>query len=199
MVFHWSLSDSKSPQVSKTLLSILVDLNNAVDWMVSIRPLISKSSSPCINSMVSVPRAPITIGITVTFMFHNFLKKISYKVEVLILFAFFQVYSEVLLLLLSLLFVILKEKYVSDLEVTKQKQKQKTEEKEKTKTKTEHFLNFDIVYQKSTIAFCRLFLIFVLFYFISFIFFFFFILLLCCFLSLLVCKQSSLAWRNRLT
>ena len=30
MVFHWSLSDSKSPQISRTLLSILADLNNAV-------------------------------------------------------------------------------------------------------------------------------------------------------------------------
>ena len=29
MVFHWSLSDSKSLLVSKTLLSILADLNNA--------------------------------------------------------------------------------------------------------------------------------------------------------------------------
>ena len=28
MVFHWSLSDSKSPQVSRTLLSILAVLNN---------------------------------------------------------------------------------------------------------------------------------------------------------------------------
>ena len=34
MVFHWSLSDSKSAQVSRTLLSILVDLNNAVAWIV---------------------------------------------------------------------------------------------------------------------------------------------------------------------
>ena len=31
--FHWSLSDSKSLQVFRTLLSILVDLNNAVVWM----------------------------------------------------------------------------------------------------------------------------------------------------------------------
>ena len=38
MVFHWSLSDSKSLQVSKTLLSILADLNNVVVWMVSTRP-----------------------------------------------------------------------------------------------------------------------------------------------------------------
>ena len=46
MVFHWSLSDSKSPQVFKTLLSILADLNNAIVWTVSTRPLISKSSCP---------------------------------------------------------------------------------------------------------------------------------------------------------
>ena len=46
MVFHWSLSDSKSPQVSRTLLSILAVLNNAVVWMVSTRPPTSKSSSP---------------------------------------------------------------------------------------------------------------------------------------------------------
>ena len=44
MVFHWSLSDSKSPQVFTTLLSILADLNNVVNSMVSTRPLISKSS-----------------------------------------------------------------------------------------------------------------------------------------------------------
>ena len=34
MVFHWSLSDSKSPQISRTLLSILAVLNNAVVCMV---------------------------------------------------------------------------------------------------------------------------------------------------------------------
>ena len=42
MVFHWSLSDSMSPQVSRTLLSIL---NNAVVWMVSTRPPTAKSPS----------------------------------------------------------------------------------------------------------------------------------------------------------
>ena len=72
MVFHWSLSHSKSPQVSRTLLSILADLNNAVVWMVSTRPLISKSFSSCTNPLVTVPRALITIGIIVTFMFHSF-------------------------------------------------------------------------------------------------------------------------------
>ena len=30
MVFHWGLSDFKSLQVFRTLLSILADLNNAV-------------------------------------------------------------------------------------------------------------------------------------------------------------------------
>ena len=72
MVFHCSLSDSKSPHVSRTFLSILANLNNAVVWMVSTRPLISKSSSSFINPLVTVPRAPITIGINVTFMFHSF-------------------------------------------------------------------------------------------------------------------------------
>ena len=60
MVFHWSLSDSKSPQVSRTLLSILAVLNNAVVWMVSTRPPISKSSSPFSNPLVTVPNTPIT-------------------------------------------------------------------------------------------------------------------------------------------
>ena len=70
MVFLLSLIDSKFPQVFRTLLSILADLQNAVVCMVSTRPLITKSSSPCINPLVSVPNAPIIIGITVTFMFH---------------------------------------------------------------------------------------------------------------------------------
>ena len=71
MVFHWSLSD-KSPQVSRTLLSILVVLNNALVWILSALPFISKSSCPFTKHLVTVPRAPITIGITATFMFHSF-------------------------------------------------------------------------------------------------------------------------------
>ena len=39
MVFHRSLNDSKSSQVSRTLQSILADLNNAVVWTVSTRLL----------------------------------------------------------------------------------------------------------------------------------------------------------------
>ena len=55
-----------------TLPSILADLNNAVVWMASNCLLISKSSSPCTNSLVTVPSPPITIGITVTFIFYSF-------------------------------------------------------------------------------------------------------------------------------
>ena len=51
IVFHWSVSDSKSPQISRTLLSILADLYNVLVWMVSIRPLISNSSSPHFQSL----------------------------------------------------------------------------------------------------------------------------------------------------
>ena len=95
MGFLWSLSDSKSPQVSRTLLSILAVLSNAVVWMVSTRPPTSKSSSPFNNPLVIVPNAPITIGIIVTFMFHSFFQ-FSSKVDVLILlFTFFQFHSVV--------------------------------------------------------------------------------------------------------
>ena len=72
MGFHWSLSDSKSPQVSRTSLSILAVLNNAVVWMVSTRPPTSKSSSSFSNPLVTVLNAPITSGIIVTCTFHSF-------------------------------------------------------------------------------------------------------------------------------
>ena len=53
MAFHWSLSDNKSPQVSRTLLSILAVLNDVVVWMVSTRPPISKSSSSFNSPLVT--------------------------------------------------------------------------------------------------------------------------------------------------
>ena len=77
MVFHWSLSDCKSPQVSRTLLSILAVLSNAVIWIVSTRPPTSKSSRPFNNPLVIVPKAPITIGTIVTFMFHSFFNSLA--------------------------------------------------------------------------------------------------------------------------
>ena len=81
MVFHWSLGDSKSPQVSRTLLSILPVLNNAGVWMVFTRPPTSNSTSPFNNSLVTVLKLPITIGIIVTCIFHvffNSLGRLSY-------------------------------------------------------------------------------------------------------------------------
>ena len=67
--FQWSLRDSRSPQVSRTLLSILAVLNNAVIWIVSTSPPTSKSSRPFNNPLVIVP---ITIGTIATFMFNSF-------------------------------------------------------------------------------------------------------------------------------
>ena len=58
--------------------------------MVSTRPLISKFSSPCTNPLVT---EPITIGITVTFIFHIFFYSLA-KVQALIpFFVVFQFYS----------------------------------------------------------------------------------------------------------
>ena len=72
MVSQWILSDSIPAQFSRTILSILADLNDVVVLMVSTCCLISKSSSPCINTLVTVQIASIKIGINITFMFHNF-------------------------------------------------------------------------------------------------------------------------------
>ena len=77
MVFHWSFSDSKSPQVSRILLNILAVLNNAVVWLVSTRQPTPKSSSPFDNPLVTVPKVSITIGIIVTCMFHSFFNSIA--------------------------------------------------------------------------------------------------------------------------
>ena len=71
MVFCWRPSDSKYPQVSRTLLSILASLDITVVSMVSARPPISNSSSPITKPVGTVPSAPITIGISVTIMFHS--------------------------------------------------------------------------------------------------------------------------------
>ena len=62
MVIYWSLSDSESPQVSWTLLIILAVLYNVLVWMVSI---------PVTKPFGFVPRTPITISISITFMFHS--------------------------------------------------------------------------------------------------------------------------------
>ena len=77
MVFHWSLSDSKSPQFFRTRLRILAVLSNAVVWIVSTRLQLSKSFRPFNYPLVIVPNAPITIGTIVTFMFHSFFNSLA--------------------------------------------------------------------------------------------------------------------------
>ena len=63
-------------------------------WSPPVRQF-SKSSNLFSNPLVTVPNAPMTIGIIVTFMFHSFFQFPS-KVEVLVLlFTFFQFYSVV--------------------------------------------------------------------------------------------------------
>ena len=82
-----------SPQVWRTLLCILVDHNNALVWIVSSRLTISMSSSLFTELLVTVPRAPTTIGIIVSFMllsFVNFLGGYRY-----LFFFRFQFYSVV--------------------------------------------------------------------------------------------------------
>ena len=60
-------------QVSRTLLSILADINSSVIWMISIHLPISKFSSHFPIPLETVPCASITVGITVTLMLHRFL------------------------------------------------------------------------------------------------------------------------------
>ena len=72
MVFHSTVCEVGSPQVSRSLLGILDDLKNAVVWMVSTGIFIFKSSRPRTNDLVTILSALITIGITVIFIFHCF-------------------------------------------------------------------------------------------------------------------------------
>ena len=91
MVFHWSLSDSKSPQVSRTRLRILAVLSNTAVWIVSNRPPTSEFSRHFKNALVIVSKAPITTGTIVTFMFHSFFNSLA-RLRYL---SFFQIYSVV--------------------------------------------------------------------------------------------------------
>ena len=77
MVFYWKLSDSKSTQISRTLFSILADLNNATVWMVSILPLITNSSSLFSKSLGTVPSVPAINVSIVTLNFHSFLSSLA--------------------------------------------------------------------------------------------------------------------------
>ena len=69
MVFHWSLSGKKSLPVPKPLDSILTNLNNAV---ILIFP-----NPTVLLFILRWQCAPITIGINVTFIFHNFFDSVT--------------------------------------------------------------------------------------------------------------------------
>ena len=66
-----SLCDSMSPYVSRTLLSILADLNYVLVCMVSILPLISNSFSTFSKTLSTVQSPPSIIGNTLIFNFHS--------------------------------------------------------------------------------------------------------------------------------
>ena len=66
-VFRWS--DNKSSRVSRTLLGILVDLNNTVVLMVLILPLISNCYKSLSNSLGTIPSVLTTIVVTVICIF----------------------------------------------------------------------------------------------------------------------------------
>ena len=89
MIFHRSLSDSKSPQVSWTLLRILANLNNAIVWSQFIlwfSTLLAPFSKP-LETIQSLP-----IGITVTLMFHSFLSSLARPMYSSLFLLFFDLY-----------------------------------------------------------------------------------------------------------
>ena len=73
-VFHWGLSNIKSPLVSRTLLNILADLNTAIDWMFQLVFLFPSPFSKLLGTVLCLSD---TIAITVTLMFHSFLSSLA--------------------------------------------------------------------------------------------------------------------------
>ena len=61
-----NLIKRKSPQVSRTLFSILADLNNILTLIISARSLIYIYSNLFSKPLRNVPRKPATVVITVT-------------------------------------------------------------------------------------------------------------------------------------
>ena len=66
LIFHLNLKNSKF------LLSIPVDFNRIVVWMVRILSQIFSSFNLLFRPLGTFPRASMTIGITITLIFHSF-------------------------------------------------------------------------------------------------------------------------------
>ena len=91
VVIHWSLTDCKFSLVYSTLLRILVDLSNAVDWIISILLLIFSSFRPFSRLLEIVPSTPTRISIILTLIFHSSLTRSKYF-SVVFFFVFFDFY-----------------------------------------------------------------------------------------------------------
>ena len=74
MVFPWSLSDSKSPGLFSVFWPFSLML---LFWWSPIVRQLPSPPVPFYNPLVTVPKAPITIGIIVTFMFHSFFNSLA--------------------------------------------------------------------------------------------------------------------------
>ena len=78
--FSLNLSDSKSLKISRTLLSILsilLNLNSAVVWMILILPLIFNSLNLFSRSLGSIPSGFTAIVITIPFKFYCFFSSLA--------------------------------------------------------------------------------------------------------------------------
>ena len=77
-VYWWAFTGvSKSSQISRILLCIQADFTNAVVWLVLILPMISNLSTSFSGFLRTIWNALTTIGITFTFMFHNFFSSLA--------------------------------------------------------------------------------------------------------------------------
>ena len=98
MAFHRNLSNSKSLQVFRTLLSILAVLHNAGFLWVFTRPPTSKSSRPLNNYLVTVPSTNhnwYNFRLYVPKFFFQFPRKVEVLFLLFILFQFYSVVSRV--------------------------------------------------------------------------------------------------------
>ena len=77
VVFHQIFTDSKSPQVSRTFLGILANLNTTVICMILSLPLISNSASLFSKLLGTIPSTSSIRSITVTFMLHSFFSSLA--------------------------------------------------------------------------------------------------------------------------